>query len=103
MATFVTPQALIELLASEAPHALLDAREQDEYSAAHIPGASCLPRWLIELDPRKLVPFAGTRVVVCDDGRRGGLAAAMLERIGYGDVAVIEGGLNRWASVVRTR
>ena len=99
MATSVTPQALSELLASEAPHALLDVREQGEYNAAHIPGARWLPRRLIELDARKLVPFAGTRPVVCDDdGRRAGLAAATLERMGYGDTAVLEGGLNRWTT-----
>ena len=81
----------------------MDVREQGESNAAHIPGASWLPRRRIEFDARKLVLFAGTRAVVCDDGRRAGLAAATLERMGYGDVAVLEGGLDRWTSVVRTR
>jgi rhodanese-related sulfurtransferase len=47
----------------------------------------------------RLVPFRGVQVVVCDDtGRRAALAARTLERMGYRRVAVLEGGVNRWAS-----
>src|SRR6185436_13284673 len=41
----------------------------------------------------------GAQVVVCDDnGRRAALAAATLERMGYRQVSVLKGGVNRWAS-----
>ena len=47
----------------------------------------------------RLVPCRGVQVVVCDDtGRRAALAARTLERMGYRRVAVLEGGVNRWAS-----
>ena len=99
MASSVDPKTLEELLASDRPHALLDVREQGEFNAAHIAGASWLPRRRIEFDARSLVPFAGTLVVVCDDdGRRAELAAATLERMDYRDVAVLRGGMNRWVT-----
>src|SRR5262249_60272838 len=47
-------------------------------------------------------PFRGGQVVVWDDnGRRAALAARTLERMGYTRVAVLEGGVNRWASLDR--
>src|SRR5262245_18044053 len=47
----------------------------------------------------RLVPIRGALVVVCDDtGRRAALAARTLERMGYSDVAVLAGGVNRWVS-----
>ena len=99
MTTTIAPKALHELLESSEPHALLDVREQGEYNAAHIAGACWLPRRLIETGARALVPFGGTRTVVCDDdGARAELAAATLERMGYVDVAVLDGGLNRWTT-----
>ena len=97
MPSSIDSDTLRDLLVSNRPYALLDVREQGEFNAAHIPGASWLPRRRIELDARSLVPFAGTFVVVCDDdGRRAGLAAATLERMGYREVAVLQGGMNRW-------
>src|SRR5206468_100833 len=37
--------------------------------------------------------------VVCDDdGRRAGLAAATVERMGYRRVSLLEGGINRWVT-----
>ena len=99
MASEITPDDLTMLLASEKPLALLDVREHGEYNTAHIAGSSSLPRRAIEGGARRLVPFAGTALVVCDDdGRRAELAAATLERMGFTDVRVLGGGLNRWTS-----
>ncbi|GIX49288.1 MAG: sulfurtransferase [Candidatus Tectimicrobiota bacterium] len=100
MVQSLTPHALRALLASEAPHALLDVRELGEYNSAHIPGASAVPRRLLEFRLPRLVPCRHTQLVVYDDdGRRARLAAATLERMGYTQVAVLEGGLKRWASL----
>jgi rhodanese-related sulfurtransferase len=45
------------------------------------------------------VPWRGARVVVCDDdGVRAALAAATMEAMGYSDVSVLTGGLNRWVT-----
>jgi rhodanese-related sulfurtransferase len=95
----ITAAALATLLDARSPLALLDVREHGEYNLAHIPGASSLPRRQLEARIGRLVPFRGAEVVVCDDtGRRAALAARTLERLGYARVAVLEGGVNRWAS-----
>jgi rhodanese-related sulfurtransferase len=99
MPRFINSKALSDLLASDRPHALLDVREHGEFNAAHIHGASWLPRRRIEMDARVLAPSNGTLLVVCDDdGRRAALAAETLERLGYADVHVLDGGLNRWVT-----
>ena len=90
---------LQHLLETGSTLALLDVREHGEYNSAHIPGASSLPRRLLEHRIERLVPGKQTQIVVCDDtGVRARLAAKTLERLGYGRVAVLEGGLNGWAS-----
>jgi len=99
MANLISPAALLDLMASDVPCACIDVREPGEYNSSHIPGVSLLPRRQLEFDVPQAVPFTGTRVVVCDDDeRRAALAAATLEGMGYGNVAVLEGGINRWVS-----
>ena len=99
MASLICPAALLDLMASDTPCACIDVREPGEYNSSHIAGVSLLPRRQLEFDLPQAVPFAGTRVVVCDDdGRRAALAAATLESMGYGNVAILEGGINRWVS-----
>jgi rhodanese-related sulfurtransferase len=91
--------ALARLLEARATLALIDVREHGEYNLAHIPGASSVPRRQLEVRAGRLVPHRGVEVVVCDDtGSRAALAARTLERMGYRRVAVLEGGVNRWAS-----
>jgi rhodanese-related sulfurtransferase len=95
----ITAAGLAALLDKNATLALIDVREHGEYNLAHIAGASSVPRRQLEARMGRLVPFRGAPVVVCDDtGRRAALAAATLERMGYRDVAVLAGGINRWAA-----
>ena len=89
--------SLLEMQAADI--ALLDVRETAEYNLAHIAGSCSVPRRQIEFRAAGLVPWRGTRTVVCDDdGVRAALAAATLESMGYGDVFVLAGGLNRWVT-----
>jgi rhodanese-related sulfurtransferase len=95
----IAPATLAHLLETGSAVALIDVREHGEYNPAHIPGASSVPRRQLEARMGRLVPFRGVQVVVCDDtGRRAALAAGTLEGMGYHRVAVLEGGVNRWAS-----
>ncbi len=99
MADYLSSAALKNLLADATPFAFIDVREAGEYNSSHIPGASLIPRRQLEFQMSLAVPFKGTQVVVCDDdGRRAALAAATLERMGYRNVAVLAGGINRWVS-----
>ena len=99
MAGTITPEALSTLLASDATFALIDVREAGEYNSSHISGASLIPRRQLEYVIPAAIPFPGAQVIVCDDdGRRARLAAATLERLGYGEVSVLDGGINRWVT-----
>src|SRR5205809_1677221 len=99
MADKIAAQALKGLFDGTAPFALIDVREAGEYNSSHIPGASLIARRQLELQMPHAVPFKGTHVVVCDDdGRRAGLAAATVERLGYRRVSVLDGGINRWVT-----
>ena len=95
----VTTEALRILLKGTSQVGLVDVREPGEYNSTHIPGASLIPRRLLEFQMSLAVPFKGAHVVVCDDdGRRAKLAAATVERMGYIRVSVLEGGINHWTT-----
>ena len=99
MPTTISPQSLDALLKGSNPFALIDVRETGEYNNAHIPGASLIPRRDLEAQIGDAVPHAATPVVLCDDdARRATLAAATLEGLGYSDVSVLDGGINRWVT-----
>ena len=99
MAGRTSPETLKTLLNSGSQFALIDVREAGEYNSSHITGSSLIPRCLLEFQAPAAVPFKGAMVVVCDDdGRRANVAAATLERHGYTQVSVLEGGINRWSS-----
>ncbi len=100
MAKQITARELHELMQRDRDNlALLDVRETAEYNLAHIAGSCSLPRRQIEWRLSQLVPWTGARVIVCDDdGQRASLAASTLELLGYSDVSVLTGGLNRWVT-----
>lgn len=99
MAGTIAPEALKALLASDASFALIDVREAGEYNSSHIAGASLIVRRQLESVLPHAVPFKGAHVIVCDDdGRRAQLAAATAERLGYRQVSVLDGGINRWVT-----
>ena len=99
MAEGISPTALNGMIERDSTFALIDVREHGEYNSAHIPGSSSLPRRLVDFQMPSLVPFKGVQVVVCDDdGRRAKLAATTLERMGYTQVSVLEGGTNVWTT-----
>jgi len=80
-------------------YALVDVREHGEYNASHIAGSSSLPRRLLEFRFPRLVPCTQVQVVLIDDdGRRATLAAETVCRMGYSNVEVLEGGINRWVT-----
>ena len=79
--------------------ALIDVRDPGEYNSSHIPGASLIPRRLLEFQMAASVPSKTAPIVVCDDdGRRSALAAQTLEAMGYTQVSALTGGINWWVS-----
>jgi rhodanese-related sulfurtransferase len=77
--------------------ALLDVREEAAFGPEHILLAIHLPLSRLELRAGWLVPRRNTRIVLCDGGE--GLAeraAGILEGYGYGNLAVLDGGVAAW-------
>ena len=77
------------------PPLVLDVRQADEYATAHVPGAIHLmagdvPDRLAEL-PRQR-PIA----TICASGYRASVAASLLRRAGFRDVAWVRGGVPDW-------
>ncbi len=99
MADQISPQALQQLLGGKTPFALIDVREAGEHNSAHIPDSSLIPRRQLEFQMATAVPVRHVHVVLYDDnGQRANLAAATLERMGYTQVSVLDGGINWWAA-----
>jgi rhodanese-related sulfurtransferase len=99
MVRSISPDALNTLLAGRTPFAFIDVREAGEYNSSHIPGASLLPRRQLEFQMSLAVPNLDTPIVVCDDdGRRAALSVTTLERMGYSQLCILEGGMNHWVT-----
>ena len=74
--------------------ALIDVREEDPFAQAHPLFAANFAAGRIELDAWSRIPRRDTAIVVLDDGE--GLAepaARTLHKLGYTDVALLDGGL----------
>ena len=91
------PATLKGWLRDGAELAILDAREEGEFGAAHLFWAVPCPLSRAELRAPALLPRRSVRVVCCDGGE--GYAdrlAAVLAGIGCTDVHVLEGGVPAW-------
>jgi rhodanese-related sulfurtransferase len=79
--------------------AILDVREEADYFPRHLLFASCVPFGRIEILIDDLLPRHGTRIVITDGGE--GLSSRAAERLavlGYGNVSILEGGIDAWAA-----
>lgn len=98
----VTVHNLYETLRGETEFALLDVREQEEFSRSHLLLACCTPLSRLELIVEALVPCKETPVFVMDDGQsedldRSARAADALTAMGYRTVNIVDGGLKAWS------
>ena len=84
--------------------ALIDIREDDErLQSGAIPNAVRAPRGMLEFwadptSPYHREEFDPTRrtILYCASGGRSALAADTLQRMGYGNVAHLDGGIKAW-------
>lgn len=86
---------------------VIDVREPAEFETGHIPGSINIPRGVLEfqVDAHPAVAYVSDPalshkdrpvVVVCRTGGRAALSAVNLQRLGFGDVRSIAGGVNAW-------
>lgn len=76
---------------------LVDVREAHERALGMAEGALGIDRGKLESDPAAcLPPSVGEILLICQSGRRSGLAASALERLGYERVSSVAGGTAAW-------
>jgi rhodanese-related sulfurtransferase len=85
------------LARQEAGARLLDVREDGEWAAGHAVGAEHIGRGVLERDIERLAPDPDAELLVyCGGGYRSVLAVDTLQRMGYRNVASVDGGWRAW-------
>ena len=76
---------------------LVDVREESEWAEGRLPGAVHLGKGVIERDVEEALPDLDAEIVLyCGGGYRSALAADNLRRMGYTNVASMDGGIRAW-------
>ena len=95
----ITPAGLKAMIADGGELAILDPREEGVYSKSHLFLAASCPLSRLEVLIGKMVPRAGTRIVLVDeDEKLAQRAASVLRSFGYRDIHVLAGGLAAWSA-----
>ena len=97
----ITPRQAKELFAARGEFAVLDVREQEEFSRSHMLLASCAPLSRLELMVQDLVPRRSAPIILVDSGAETGpsraeRARAVLLGMGYEHPLVLLGGMEAW-------
>lgn len=74
---------------------MLDVREQDEWDALHIPGATLIPLGTLPAHLNEL-PKDQEIVVYCRSGNRSQSGAEILSQAGFTNVSSMAGGITEW-------
>ena len=76
---------------------LIDVREDNEWGAGHVAGAIHLGRGIIERDIIQSIPEKNKEIILyCGGGFRSALSADNLQKMGYSNVASMDGGWKAW-------
>ena len=77
----------------------VDVREDDEWRAGRARGAIHLGKGVIERDIEAKIPNKDAEIILyCGGGFRSALAAEALVKMGYTNVASMDGGIREWRS-----
>ena len=75
----------------------IDVREDNEFAVDHAKGALHLGRGILERDIETVIPDKRAEIVLyCGGGYRSALAAENLMKMGYANVASMDGGIRAW-------
>lgn len=92
----ISMEKAIELMNTQTGYLILDVRTQEEYDAAHIPGAICIPNESIGEEAPAQLPDKGQMILVyCRSGNRSKQAAEKLVKLGYTNILEF-GGIIDW-------
>lgn len=92
----ITAEEAKKIMDSSDDYTIIDVREQDEYDAGHIPGATLLPYTGIENEAEELLTDKDEQLFIyCRSGRRSKIAAEALASLGYTNIKEF-GGIIDW-------
>lgn len=103
--TEIMPWDVPDFLEAHPDAILLDIRERDEFSRAHIAGSLNVPRGILEsavewdyaeTEPALVTARDKPVVIICRSGNRSALAAEVLEQVGFTDVRSVKLGIKGW-------
>jgi hydroxyacylglutathione hydrolase len=90
------PVETTELLEPDAiDRPLLDIRQDDEFTAGHVPGAAHVELGALAIATLPVGPVA----TMCGKTERAMTGASVLQRAGHADVAVLRGGFTGWTAL----
>lgn len=76
---------------------LVDVREESEWAAGRLPAAVHIGKGVIERDIESKIPDPSAPIVLyCGGGFRSAIAAESLQKMGYTNVASMDGGFRAW-------
>jgi rhodanese-related sulfurtransferase len=90
------PTDLDQLRAIEPDLRIVDVRTPGEFAGRHVPGSYNVPLPQLGEHRRELHAARGPVVLVCQSGRRAGLAEQQLVEAGLTSVHVLDGGIDAW-------
>jgi len=98
---YSTPREAKAFFAKRSEFAVIDVREQEEFSNSHMLLVSCAPLSRLEMMISDLVPCKRTPVFLVDGGEETGhpraeRAASALVSLGYTQPFVLKGGMKAW-------
>jgi rhodanese-related sulfurtransferase len=89
---------LADRLAKGEPVHLIDVRQQWEHDTAVLPGSQLVPLDQLSLRATEIQPPDDALVVVyCHHGIRSQSGAALLQHLGFRNVASLAGGIDAWS------
>jgi rhodanese-related sulfurtransferase len=103
---FIKVETLHAMLDTGAMVLLIDVREPNEYNPGYIPGATNIPRGVIEFklandafwEAQFLYPPLKTDeiILICKKGKRSVLTVEAVKKMGFDNVKVLDGGFKKW-------
>ena len=91
---------LKKLMEGDDDFALIDVREPEEVVKGTIPGATPIPRGVLEYTIDQVTTDKDRTIVLyCGGGSRSALAAWMLKKMGFRNVVSLRGGYKGWSQL----
>lgn len=93
----IPSDTLRQMKSANEDFSLIDVREPDETQQGIIPGATAIPRGILEMNVDKVTADKDRKIVLyCAGGTRSALAAQSLQHLGYRNVVSLAGGYGAW-------